>query len=100
MRIIPAGSNCNVVEFDNGARLLLSYGVPVAAVVYGQRFQTSVKYSVTTSKHINQWFVNGRAGVPALPAEFFQNLLDNNGRVVSRWFSMVRLPGVDSEVIS
>lgn len=47
-------SNYSVVELDNGKRICLSYGVPVAAFVPGKGFiKTERKYSVTTSRHAN-----------------------------------------------
>ena len=39
----------------NGAVVLFSYDTPVAACIDGEYFKTSKKWSMTTSKHINNW---------------------------------------------
>lgn len=56
MRLNPSGSNQTVVSTDNGAEVLFSYRTPVAAFIPGRGYvRTKTRYSVTTSKHINQW---------------------------------------------
>jgi len=41
---------------DNGQSVVLvSYQTPVAARVHGKYYRTSERYSVTTSRQINQW---------------------------------------------
>jgi len=56
MKVKNYGSNQTIVE-DNGCSVLYSYETPVALIVMpGNRaYKTDRKWSVTTSKHINQW---------------------------------------------
>lgn len=45
-----------VLTKDDGTQILISYSTPVAAFIQGKGcFRTEKKFSVTTSKHINQW---------------------------------------------
>jgi len=66
MRLTPIGSNKTQVTFDlwNGPmHILFSYETPVAAMLPSGRFlRTKQKFSVTTSKHINQWLRANNAG--------------------------------------
>jgi hypothetical protein len=56
MKLIPHGSNQNVLIFENGTKVLFSYQTPVAAFHPNQGWiRTSKKFSVTTTKHINKW---------------------------------------------
>lgn len=56
MRLTPLGSNMNEVETDD-YRILFSYRTPVA--YYDKKldkyFKTTIKWSHTTSRHINRW---------------------------------------------
>jgi len=56
MKVKNYGSNQTLVS-DNGCTVLYSYETPVALIVgYKNRaYKTDRKWSVTTSKHINQW---------------------------------------------
>lgn len=55
MKLNPVGSNQTEIEKANGVTVLYSYQTPVAAFVPGKgALCTSKKYSVTTSKHVNQ----------------------------------------------
>ena len=56
MKLVPHGSNQNVLIFDNGIKVLFSYQTPVSAFhpIKGW-LMTDVKYSRTTTKHIHQW---------------------------------------------
>tara|TARA_R110000796_G_scaffold209267_1_gene325615 strand:+ start:80 stop:337 length:258 start_codon:yes stop_codon:yes gene_type:complete len=56
MRVKSHGSNQTIIE-DKGCSVLYSYEIPVALIVSsGNRaYKTDRKWSVTTSKHINQW---------------------------------------------
>lgn len=49
------GSNKVEIHKANGDVIFYSYNTPVAAFVNGHYYRTSKKWSVTTSKHINQW---------------------------------------------
>ena len=55
MKVKNYGSNQTLVE-DKGCQVLYSYETPVALIAKGNRaYKTDQKWSVTTSKHINQW---------------------------------------------
>jgi len=56
MRVKNHGSNQTIVE-DKGCSVLYSYETPVALIVgsNNRAYKTDRKWSVTTSKHINQW---------------------------------------------
>ena len=59
---------------DNGqAVVLVSYQTPVAARVYGRYYRTSERYSVTTSRQINQWLEGIKA--EEKPEEWFRRLV-------------------------
>ena len=66
MKLTPIGSNKTQVTFNlhNGPmHVLFSYETPVAAMLPSGRFlRTKQKYSITTSKHINQWLRANNAG--------------------------------------
>jgi len=55
MKLNPIGSNQTEIEKADGVTVLYSYSTPVAAFVPGKgALCSSQKYSVTTSKHVNQ----------------------------------------------
>ena len=73
MKLIPLGSNQNLVQLNNGVQVLFSYKTPVAAHVPGEGFfRTNHNWSRTTSKHINRW-LRGAIGVAAVD----QSVIDN-----------------------
>lgn len=49
------GNNKVEVTKADGTIVFYSYNTPVAARVDGKYYRTSRRFSVTTSKHINQW---------------------------------------------
>ena len=59
MKLKPIGSNKTQVTFDlptGNLDILFSYQTPVAArLPSGLFLRTKQKYSITTTKHINQW---------------------------------------------
>lgn len=56
MQLKNLGSNKTEIHFPNGVVVFFSYNTPVAAFVPGRGYlRTSKRYSVTTSKHLNQW---------------------------------------------
>jgi len=60
MHVKPIGSNQTQVTKRNGT-FLVSYETPVAALINGLGWIRTEKFwSVTTSKHINQW-IEGEA---------------------------------------
>jgi hypothetical protein len=60
MKLKTIGSNQTQLETDRGV-VFFSYNTPVAACIDGVFYRTSHKWSVTTSKHINQWLDGARA---------------------------------------
>jgi hypothetical protein len=63
MKLRNIGSNQTVLEIGQGHNLveiLFSYDTPVAVNTGTEILVTEQKFSVTTSRHINQW-VNGFA---------------------------------------
>lgn len=66
------GSNKVQITKADGTIVFYSYNTPVAALVNGEYYRTARKYSVTTSKHINQWLDGVKA--EEKPQEFFDAL--------------------------
>ena len=64
MKLNPIGSNQNEVILDK-CSILFSYKTPVAYIdnKTGQAYQTSKKWSRTTSKHINKWLDGQQSGL-------------------------------------
>ena len=57
--------NVQVVTLDDGREVCLSYGVIVAAFIPGRGYvRTDARFSVTTSKHMNQFAGKERPEVP------------------------------------
>jgi len=80
MKLTPIGSNKTQVTFDlsNGPMdILFSYKTPVAAKLPSGRFlRTNQKFSVTTSKHINQWLrANNAEEIEAVPQSRIEELV-------------------------
>lgn len=74
MKLIPLGSNQNLIRLNNGTQVLFSYKTPVAAFVPGQGyFRTSQNWSRTTSKHINRW-LSGAIGVASVDQSFIDEI--------------------------
>lgn len=72
MKLRNIGSHTN--ELHTGkAIVLFSYETPVAAVVNGTNYRTDKRYSVTTSRHINQWLNGMKAETK--PQTYFDNLV-------------------------
>lgn len=62
MKLRQLGPNRTEVRLPSGAVIFFSYETPVAAQLpQGGFVRTKTKYSVTTSKHINQWLDGRRA---------------------------------------
>ena len=56
MKVQSLGANKTQVDLADGTSVFFSYKTPVAALVPGKGWiRTSTRYSVTTTKHINQW---------------------------------------------
>lgn len=74
MKIKSLGSNKTEVHLNNSNILFFSYETPVAACLgTGGFIRTDTKYSVTTSKHINQWLAGANAKV--VPQSVINDLL-------------------------
>jgi|TARA_B100001996_G_C18422772_1_gene501354 hypothetical protein len=75
MKLTPIASNQNVVTVNNGTEVFFSYSTPVAAFVPSRGYlRTEVKYSVTTSRHINKWV--GEANCETITQDEINNLVD------------------------
>ncbi len=73
MRVKTIGSN-QIEILKGDITILVSYETPVACNVAGEGFyRTEKKYSVTTSRHINQWLDGAKASTR--PQEYFDKLL-------------------------
>jgi len=88
MKIKSIGSNKTEIEIKD-CIILISYETPVAAIRLhafktdnpSAAIKTDQFWSVTTSKHINQWLIdNGHVpgDVPQVNQEYFDTLLDDN----------------------
>lgn len=62
MKLKPLGANRTELTLPNGDVVFFSYQTPVAASRNGGGFvRTAEHYSVTTSRHINQWLAGRNA---------------------------------------
>lgn len=59
LRLRQIGSNQNLLILKNGTQVFFSYETAVAVDTGDEILVTDKKFSVTTSKHINQ-FIDGR----------------------------------------
>lgn len=72
MKLKQLKANQTELHTDNGTVIFFSYDTPVAAQLHtGGFIRTAKKWSVTTSKHINQWLDGAKA------SEVEQIVLDN-----------------------
>ena len=73
MKLQSLGANKTVIHTPK-ASVYFSYEMPVVAHILGEGlFRTEKKWSVTTSRHINQ-FLDGLSA-ETRPQEFFDNLI-------------------------
>jgi hypothetical protein len=82
MRIQSIGRNITIVELKD-LSILVSYSTPVCCIRYNGKgaLRTDEFFSVTTSKHINQWLSDHGYNpklVPTINQEYFDNLLEDN----------------------
>ncbi|NDB60697.1 hypothetical protein EB001_19965 [bacterium] len=79
MKLIPLGSNQNLVQLNSGIQILFSYKTPVAAYVPGEGYyRTNYRWSNTTTKHINKWLRSNSAARGAIIVDSVdQSTLDN-----------------------
>ena len=75
MKLTPIAANQNEVCFNNGSQVFFSYSTPVAAYCPDRGYlRTEVRYSVTTTRHINKWLSGANA--IEVPQEDINNLVD------------------------
>jgi len=82
MKVKSLGSNKTELELKD-LSILVSYSTPVAAIRYNGKgaIKTNKFWSVTTSKHINQWLDSRGYNpgiVPTIDQEYFDQLLEDN----------------------
>ena len=82
MKINSIGSNKTEVELKD-LKILVSYSTPVSCIRYNGKgaIKTDTFFSVTTSKHINQWLESNGYDpklVPLMDQIYFDNLLEDN----------------------
>jgi len=80
VKFVPHGSNVCEIRLEGRTTTILcvSYETPVAAIIKGQCFSTDKKWSVTTSRHINQFRErHGFTESVKHSQSFFDNLLEN-----------------------
>ena len=78
MKVKSIAANQTEITLANGTIVFVSYETPVAAFIPGRGFvKTSTKWSVTTSKHVNQFIqrTNPTINIPEESQEFFDTLL-------------------------
>jgi len=73
MQITKNWNNQVEVILKNGDKIFFSYHTPVAAWVQGEYYKTDIRWSATTSMHINRWRPD--ADWVEKPQEFFYNLV-------------------------
>ncbi len=74
MKLTPQALNSNLVEFNSGIAVLFSYKTAVAAFVPGVGYlRTELKYSASTTKHINSWL--GSADADVVSQDTIDNLI-------------------------
>lgn len=75
LELNPIGPNQTEIILPNDNRIFFSYTTPVAAYVVGRGYlKTEHFYSVTTSRHINQW-IDG-AKVTIVSQDDIESLLE------------------------
>jgi hypothetical protein len=74
MRIKPLASNMTELVLNDGTKVLFSYETPVAASTPAMAYKTAKKWSNTTTRHINKWFMSVGA-IQEMPQEYFDNLV-------------------------
>ena len=58
MKLIPYGSNQNLVEINKDTEIFYSYKTAVAGKIKGKYYRTNKWYSQTTTRHINNFPVS------------------------------------------
>ena len=76
MKLIPYGSNQNLVEINKDTEIFYSYKTAVAGKIKGQYYRTNRWYSQTTTRHINKYL--GKLKYIEVDPSFFESITDNN----------------------
>ena len=74
MKLNPIKSNMTELDVGNGVTVLFSYRTPVAGYDGQGAFRTDQKFSVTTSKHVNQ-YLGGKDRGRVVPQEWIEKLV-------------------------
>jgi len=82
MKVKSLGSNKTELELKD-LKILVSYSTPVSAIRYNGKgaIKTDKFFSVTTSKHINQWLESNGYDpklVPLMNQKYFDDILKDN----------------------
>ncbi len=81
MKIKSIGANKTELHLKD-LTLLISYETPVSLIRYpGGALKTSEFFSITTSKHINQWLRDNGFNpdnVPTMTQAFFDEFMEDN----------------------
>ena len=75
MKITRIGQkHCLVISHDDGVNILVSHTTPVACYIPGIGYlRTTERYSVTTTRHVNQWCQSAKL----VPQEVINQINDN-----------------------
>ena len=76
MKLIPYGSNQNLVIINDDTEIFYSYKTAVAGKIKGKYYKTNEWYSRTTTRHINNYL--GKLMFSECDPSFFESIVDNN----------------------
>ena len=80
MKLTPIAANQTSVSFNDGTEVFFSYATPVAAYLPEKGYvKTDTFYSVTTSRHINQYFQHvDENDINVVPDEYIVALVNHD----------------------
>ena len=79
MKLIPYGSNQNLVIINDDTEIFYSYQTAVCGKIKGKYYRTNRWYSQTTTRHINNYLGKlGKLINTECDASFFESIVDNN----------------------
>ena len=76
MKLIPYGSNQNLIEINKDTEIFYSYKTAVAGKIKGKYYRTNRWYSQTTTRHINNYL--GKLKYHECEPSFFESITDTN----------------------
>ena len=76
MKLIPFGSNQNLVIINDDTEIFYSYKTAVAGKIKGKYYRTNRWYSQTTTRHINNYL--GKLIYTECEPSFFESITDTN----------------------